>query len=156
MSQRKKVLVIGLDCAPPELVFEQWRDELPNFRRVMDDGVWGKLESCIPAITVPAWSSMMASKDPGTLGFYGFRNRGDHSYSKNTLANSNTVKTDRVWDILSRAGKKVITVGVPQTYPPKPVNGIQVGCFLSPSTRNPDRPLYLSRVCDERDRGNCW
>ncbi len=140
MSQRKKVLVIGLDCAPPELVFEQWRDELPNFRRVMDDGVWGKLESCIPAITVPAWSSMMASKDPGTLGFYGFRNRGDHSYSKNTLANSNTVKTDRVWDILSRAGKKVITVGVPQTYPPKPVNGIQVGCFLSPSTRNPDRP----------------
>ncbi len=88
MSRRKKVLIIGLDCAPPELVFDQWRDELPNFKRVMDDGVWGKLESCIPAITVPAWSSMMSSKDPGTLGFYGFRNRGDHSYEKNTLANS--------------------------------------------------------------------
>ena len=36
MSRRKKVLVIGLDCAPPELVFDQWRDELPNFKRVMD------------------------------------------------------------------------------------------------------------------------
>ncbi|HYL45206.1 MAG TPA: alkaline phosphatase family protein [Ktedonobacteraceae bacterium] len=140
MSRRKRVLVIGLDCAPPELVFDQWRDELPNFKRVMDDGVWGKLESCIPAITVPAWSSMMSSKDPGTLGFYGFRNRGDYSYEKNTLANSNSVKTDRVWDVLSRAGKKVITVGVPQTYPPKPVNGIQVGCFLSPSTKNYERP----------------
>ncbi len=140
MSRRKKVLIIGLDCAPPELVFDQWRDELPNFKRVMDDGVWGKLESCIPAITVPAWSSMMSSKDPGTLGFYGFRNRGDHSYEKNTLANSSSVKTDRVWDVLSRAGKKVITVGVPQTYPPRPVNGIQVGCFLSPSTKNPDKP----------------
>ncbi len=140
MSRRKRVLVIGLDCAPPELVFDQWRDELPNFKRVMDNGTWGKLESCIPAITVPAWSSMMSSKDPGTLGFYGFRNRGDHTYEKNTLANSNSVKTDRVWDILSRAGKKVITVGVPQTFPPKPVNGIQVGCFLSPSTNNPQRP----------------
>ena len=140
MSRRKKVLVIGLDCAAPELVFEQWRDELPNFKRVMDDGVWGKLESCIPAITVPAWSSMMSSKDPGTLGFYGFRNRGDYTYSKYTLANSNSVRTDRVWDVLSRAGKKVITVGVPQTYPPKPVNGIQVGCFLTPSTKNPERP----------------
>src|SRR6266700_4484636 len=140
MNRRKKVLVIGLDCAPPELVFEQWRDALPNFRRVMDDGVWGKLESCIPAITVPAWSAMMSSKDPGTLGFYGFRNRGDYSYEKHTLANANSVKTDRVWDILSRAGKQVITIGVPQTYPPKPVNGIQVGCFLSPSTTNPDRP----------------
>jgi predicted AlkP superfamily phosphohydrolase/phosphomutase len=137
---RKKVLVIGLDCAEPELVFEQWREELPNFKRVMDHGVWGKLESCIPAITVPAWSSMLSSKDPGTLGFYGFRNRADHSYEKNILANANSVQTDRVWDILSRAGKKVITIGVPQTYPPKPVNGIQVGCFLSPSTKNYDRP----------------
>lgn len=140
MSQRKKVLVIGLDCVEPALVFEQWRDELPHFKRVMDGGVWGRLESCTPAITVPAWSSMMSSRDPGVLGFYGFRNRGDYSYEKQTLANANSVKVDRVWDILSRAGKKVITIGVPQTYPPKPVNGIQVGCFLSPSTTNPERP----------------
>ncbi|HLG60524.1 MAG TPA: alkaline phosphatase family protein [Ktedonosporobacter sp.] len=140
MSQRKKVLVIGLDCVEPTLVFEQWRDELPHFKRVMDGGVWGRLESCTPAITVPAWSSMMSSRDPGVLGFYGFRNRGDYSYEKQTLANANSVKVDRVWDILSRAGKKVITIGVPQTYPPKPVNGIQVGCFLSPSTTNPERP----------------
>ncbi|HZO72971.1 MAG TPA: alkaline phosphatase family protein [Ktedonobacteraceae bacterium] len=140
MSQRKKVLVIGLDCVEPTLVFEQWRDDLPNFRRVMDGGVWGRLESCTPAITVPAWSSMMSSRDPGVLGFYGFRNRGDYSYEKQTLANANSVKVDRVWDILSHAGKKVITIGVPQTYPPKPVNGIQVGCFLSPSTTNPERP----------------
>jgi predicted AlkP superfamily phosphohydrolase/phosphomutase len=150
MNGRKKVLVIGLDCAAPELIFDQWLDELPNFKRVMDNGVWGKLESCIPAITVPAWSSMMSSKDPGTLGFYGFRNRGDYSYEKNTLANSNSVKVDRVWDILSRSGKKVITVGVPQTYPPKPVNGIQVGCFLSPSTKNPERPYtYPAFVMQE-------
>ena len=150
MRRRKKVLVIGLDSASPELVFDQWRDDLPNFKRLMDDGVWGKLESCIPAITVPAWSSMMASQDPGTLGVYGFHNRGDYSYQKNILANSNSVKADRVWDILSRMGKQVITVGVPQTYPPKPVNGIQVSCFLSPSTRNPDRPFtYPASVMQE-------
>lgn len=140
MKRGKKVLVIGLDCAAPELVFEQWREELPNFKRLMDNGVWGRLESCIPAITVPAWSSMLSSKDPGSLGFYGFRNRSDYSYERNMLANANSVKVDRVWDILSRAGKQVITVGVPQTYPPRPVNGIQVGCFLSPSTTNPRRP----------------
>jgi predicted AlkP superfamily phosphohydrolase/phosphomutase len=150
MIRKKKVLVIGLDCAVPELVFEQWREVLPNMGRVMDNGVWGRLESCIPAITVPAWSSMMAGKDPGTLGFYGFRNRGDHSYESYTLANSLSVKTDRVWDILSRAGKKVITIGVPQTYPPRPVNGIQVGCFLSPSTKNYHRPYtYPAGVMHE-------
>jgi len=41
MNRRKKVLVIGLDCAPPELVFDKWLDELPNFKRVMDDGCGG-------------------------------------------------------------------------------------------------------------------
>ena len=60
MNRRKRVMVIGLDCALPELVFEQWRDDLPNFKRLMDHGTWGKLESCIPAITVPALSAILA------------------------------------------------------------------------------------------------
>src|SRR5213080_104534 len=132
MSRRKKVLVIGLDCAPPELVFEQWRDDLPNFRRVMDEGVWGKLESCIPAITVPAWSSMLSSRDPGVLGIYGFRNRADHSYDKMTTAMSPAVKHKRVWDYLSDAGKTSVVVGVPQTFPVKPLNGYLISDFLTP------------------------
>src|SRR5712691_6995080 len=147
MSRRNKVLVIGLDCAPPELVFDQWRDILPNFKRVMDDGVWGELESCIPAITVPAWSCMMSSKDPGTLGFYGFRNRKDHSYDGLTFATAEKMKEDRVWDILSRAGKHVVVLGVPQTFPPSAVNGEMVGCFLSPSTES--RYTYPDALKDE-------
>ena len=31
-----KLMVIGLDCAAPQLVFEQWRDELPTLHRLMD------------------------------------------------------------------------------------------------------------------------
>jgi predicted AlkP superfamily phosphohydrolase/phosphomutase len=128
-----KVFVIGLDCAEPTLVFDRWRDQLPNFRRLMDHGVYGNLESCTPAITVPAWSVMTSSKDPGTLGIYGFRNRADHSYDKMNIATGSAVKEDRVWDILSRSGKQVNVVGVPGTYPPQPVNGCLVGCFLTPS-----------------------
>lgn len=150
MQQRTRVLIIGLDCVPPELVFTRWRADLPNLRYLMEHGVWGSLESCIPAITVPAWSSMMASKDPGTLGFYGFRNRGDYSYDRQILASADSVRTDRVWDLLSRAGKKVITIGVPQTYPPRAVNGIQVGCFLTPSVHNPARPYtYPAAIMQE-------
>ena len=128
-----KVFVIGLDCGEPTLVFDRWRDLLPNFRRLMDHGVYGNLESCTPAITIPAWSVMMSSKDPGTLGIYGFRNRADYSYDKMTIATGSAVKEDRVWDILSRSGKRVNVVGVPGTYPPRPVNGCLVGCFLTPS-----------------------
>jgi len=132
----RRVFVIGLDCAPPEHVFQAWRHELPNLNRLMSRGAYGKLESCMPCITVPAWSVMTASKDPGQLGIYGFRNRADRSYDKMSIATGSAVHEDRVWDILSRAGKHVNVVGVPGTYPPRPVNGNLVGCFLTPSTKS--------------------
>lgn len=131
-KRKKKVMVIGLDSAAPQLIFDQWLDRLPNIRSLMGRGAYGPMRSCDPPITVPAWASMMSSKNPGRLGVYGFRNRADYSYDNLSIATSNAIKEDRVWDILSRAGKKVILIGVPQTYPPKPVNGIMVTCFLTP------------------------
>src|SRR5262245_34676707 len=106
---------------------------MPNISRLSADGMWGPLESCCPPITVPAWSSMLSSRDPGELGFYGFRNRGDFGYEELQTANSNLVKEPRVWDILSEKGKKVNVIAVPQTYPTRQVNGNMVSCFLTPS-----------------------
>ena len=131
-----KVFVIGLDCGEPSLVFDRWREHLPNLSRLMAGGTYGELTSSVPAITVPAWASMMSSKDPGQLGFYGFRNRADHSYERMNIATAAMVKADRAWDILSRAGKQVVVHGVPQTYPVKPVNGCLISSFLTPSTRS--------------------
>ena len=128
-------MVIGLDCAEPELVFRRWLDYLPNIRSLIDQGAYGPLRSCDPPITVPAWAVMTSSKKPGTLGVYGFRNRADYSYDKHIIANSSAIGVDRVWDILSRQGKRVILIGVPQTFPPKPVNGILVGDFLTPDVK---------------------
>jgi predicted AlkP superfamily phosphohydrolase/phosphomutase len=133
-TKPSRLLVIGLDCAAPELVFDRWRRELPNLNRLMSRGAYGRLRSCIPCITVPAWSVMTSSKDPGVLGIYGFRNRADYSYDRMTIANGSAVKEPRVWDLLGEAGHKVVTVGVPGTYPPRPVNGAQISCFLTPQT----------------------
>jgi predicted AlkP superfamily phosphohydrolase/phosphomutase len=133
---KRKMLVIGLDGAPPELVFEKYHDELPHIKRLMENGAWGKLQSCHPPITVPAWTAMMSSQDPGQLGCYGFRNRVDHGYGPMRIATSRSVQALRVWDILSQAGKQVVVIGVPQTYPVNRVNGVMVSCFLAPSTQN--------------------
>jgi predicted AlkP superfamily phosphohydrolase/phosphomutase len=150
LGRRKKapkVFVIGLDCAPPELLFDAWRHSLPNLKRLMDGGAYGELQSCIPAITVPAWACMTSSKDPGTLGFYGFRNRSDYSYDNRYIATSRAIQEKQVWDILGEAGKQCIIVGVPQTYPVKPINGYLVSSFLTPTTTNPNiqwtHPLSL-------------
>jgi predicted AlkP superfamily phosphohydrolase/phosphomutase len=143
----KRVLVIGLDSAPPKQVFEEWVDELPHIKSLMEQGIYGELESTIPAITCPAWMSMMTSKNPGQLGFYGFRNRKGHSYDEMWIANSRYVREDTVWDILSRRGLKVGMVGVPQTYPPKPVNGFMVTSFLTPGIES--QYTYPDELKDE-------
>lgn len=129
-----KLAVLGLDCAAPQLVFDQFRKDLPHLSALMEGGLYGELESTHPPITVPAWSCMMSSRDPGELGFYGFRNRKDYSYDGYALANSTAVRVPRIWDYLGREGLRSILLGVPQTYPPRPIRGEMVTCFLTPST----------------------
>ncbi|MCH7698484.1 MAG: alkaline phosphatase family protein [Chloroflexi bacterium] len=130
------MVVLGLDCAAPQLVFDQFKDELEHLPKLMEQSVWGELQSVVPAITVPAWACSMTSRDPGELGIYGFRNRKDHSYDGLRIADSTAVKEDAVWDIIGRAGQEVILVAVPPGYPPRRVNGVSVGCFLTPNTKS--------------------
>jgi predicted AlkP superfamily phosphohydrolase/phosphomutase len=127
-----KILVLGLDCAAPELLFGY--DDLPNIRRLMESGAYGRLESVIPPITVPAWMCMTTSQDPGTLGIYGFRNRADHSYDGLKIASARSITAPAIWDHIAREGKRSIIVGVPPGYPPRKINGIAVSCFLTPDT----------------------
>ncbi len=129
-----RALVIGLDCAAPQLLFDRWLDELPTIRSLTERGSYGVLRSCDPPITVPAWACMTSSRNPGALGVYGFRNRRDHSYDGLAFATSRSIRAPRVWDHLSERGRPVIVLGVPPTYPVTPVNGVMVSCFLTPGT----------------------
>jgi len=127
------IVVIGLDGVPPGLVFDTWRDRLPNLQRILQRGLWGPLRSCHPPITVPAWASMFSGRDPGQLGLYGFRERRGDRASLPRLADASSIGAPRVWDLLSSAGWRSVLLGVPQTYPPPRVNGFVVSCFLTPS-----------------------
>jgi predicted AlkP superfamily phosphohydrolase/phosphomutase len=131
----KKVMIVGLDCAEPSLV-EAWRDDLPTLDGLMRRGAYGRLTSVIPPITVPAWSCMMASRTPGDFGVYGFRNRSDHTYDGAFIADSTAIGAPRLWDLVGRAGGSSIVLGVPGTYPPKPLRGVMVTCFLTPSVES--------------------
>ncbi len=126
-----KILVIGLDCAAPEILLGDER--LTHIRRLMEIGCYGRLESVIPPITVPAWMCLTTSQDPGSLGVYGFRNRSDYSYDGLTIVNAKAIQELAIWDQLAREGKKSILIGVPPSYPPRKVNGLCVGCFMTPN-----------------------
>ncbi|MFP3946900.1 MAG: alkaline phosphatase family protein, partial [Archaeoglobaceae archaeon] len=129
-----KAFVIGLDSAPPELLFQEFVDDLPHVRSLLKSSIYGSMKSCIPAITIPAWMVMATGKSPGELGLYGFRHRKSGSYTNIWIAHSLMVKEKAVWDYLGEKGKKSILVGVPPSYPPKPINGHMVSCFITPDS----------------------
>lgn len=131
-GKKRKILVMGLDCATPELVFDKFKAELPNLSKLIDNGVSGKLRSTIPPITIPAWLCMTTGKTPGKLGLYGFKHRKKFDYNNMWIANATAIDFETVWTILGKHNKKSIIVGIPPSYPPYKINGCMVGCFLTP------------------------
>jgi len=132
MNNKPKVLVIGLDSMPADGLFEKHKNELPNLKKLIENGVHGILKSCHPPITVPAWMVMMSSRDPGQIGVYGFRHRKGFSYNESWYTTSKAIKEVRIWDIIEKHGMSSCLVGVPPTYPPIKINGNLVSCFITP------------------------
>ena len=130
-----RLALIGLDCADPVLLRELLPD-LPTLRELAENGSFARLRSVDPPITVPAWMCMMTGKDPGELGVYGFRNRRDHSYGGLRIVNSAAFAgAEPVWDTLGHHGIRSIVLGVPGTFPPRPIAGALVSGFLTPDTQ---------------------
>jgi len=129
----KKFLVIGLDSAPAQIVFDR-RDELPVLKELIENGLYGLLRSSDPPITIPAWMVMCTGRDPGRLGLYGFRHRKDYSYKDIWIATSQSIEEKAVWDWIGERGGQSCLVSVPPSYPPRAINGNLIGCFITPGT----------------------
>lgn len=127
-----RVCIVGLDCLSPRLLFDNYWELLPNFRRLAADSLTTELMSCDPPITVPAWAAMLTGTDPGSLGVYGFRDRADHGYHTRRLASSLSYHQPPLWTILSQHQIRSRLLGIPQTYPPKPMLGYMVTGCLTP------------------------
>ncbi len=130
----KKLVIIGLDCAEPSLVFDRLASSLPTFRKLAAAGFAARLRSTDPPVTIPAWISMLTAKDPGQLGLYGIRNRISYEYDSLRVSTSNDVHVPHVWDVMSDHGKTSLLVGVPQTWPVKPLNGDCIAGIPAPNT----------------------
>jgi len=131
-TNNNKVLIIGLDGGTFTLL-QPWIDEgkLPNLKMIQKEGVSGELESTIPPITPPAWSSFMTGNNPGKHGVFHFVCK-DKTTGREVPINSRMRSGPTLWRILSESGKKVLVLNCPTTYPPEEVNGAMISCFLTP------------------------
>ncbi len=127
-----KVLVIGLDGATFDLL-KPWMAEghMPFLKSLIDGGAHGDLESTMPPLTAAAWVSFATGVNPGKHGLFDFVFPRNGSYDV-LVANPKLRDAEPVWSVASRHGKRVGIVSVPMTYPPEPVNGFMLSCFMTP------------------------
>ncbi len=130
---QSRVLMIGLDSATFNLI-EPWAAQglLPNLARLMQDGAASRLASTLQPTTAPAWVTFMTGMNQGKHGLYDFVRRRADKYSLD-VTNGSHVAAPLMFETLSRLGQRVITVNIPYSYPPRPVNGIMIGGPFAPA-----------------------
>jgi predicted AlkP superfamily phosphohydrolase/phosphomutase len=120
MAAERRVLVIGLDGVPWDLV-RRWTAEgvMPVLASLIERGAGGPLASTVPPTSAPAWSSFLTGMNPGKTGVWDFLGRADGSYRFPPV------------DARGRSGTVVI-FNVPMTWPVEPVDGVMVSGWMTP------------------------
>jgi predicted AlkP superfamily phosphohydrolase/phosphomutase len=146
----QRVFVIGLDGATFDLL-DPWIAEgrLPFLQKFLQGSSYGRLESTIPPISPPAWTSFMTGVNPGKHGIYDFMAFKPNSFEK-VLVNSTHIRSKRFWDLAGEKGKKSIILNIPLTYPPHRVDGVMISGIPLPPKGQFIYPEEMERELEEK------
>lgn len=120
-----RVVVVGVngmewDVLRPLLL----QGELPNLARVIKNGTYGKLQTVSAPNCPRVYSTLFTSTRPEEHGVTGFIVGG-------ITANTNMLKEEPIWSILSKNDVTVGMANVPATFPVMPVNGYMISGMLT-------------------------
>ena len=129
-----KAVILGMDGATWNVLNPLIEEgKLPNIKKLRDGGAWGKLNSTVPPLTPPAWTTAFTGKNPGKHNIFDFCKPGKDDYEMH-LTNSLDRQVRAVWNTVSEAEGKVLVMNIPHTFPPEKVNGAVVTGFGTPET----------------------
>jgi predicted AlkP superfamily phosphohydrolase/phosphomutase len=129
---RRPVLVLGLDAACLEVVEPLCAaGRLPHLDAWRRQGHWAPLRSSVPPVSFPAWSTFLTGLGPGQHGIFDFTQKVAGAYRVGFVNASHRVGAS-IFERVSRAGGRVLALGIPATYPPEPVRGLLVSGFDAP------------------------
>src|SRR3954471_5664481 len=112
-----RAVVLGLDGATWDLLLPLAdRGVMPNLKRALEQGRQGRLQSCLPPYSSPAWMSISTGKNPGSHGIFDFWEAGKPGERR--LVSSRSAKGKKLWQLVDDAGKVAHVLAVPVSYPP--------------------------------------
>ncbi|MDP6964010.1 MAG: alkaline phosphatase family protein, partial [Planctomycetota bacterium] len=136
-TKRKRVVFAGIDGATFKIIDPMIADgKLPNLAAMQEAGTMGPLLSTNPPNSSLAWSSFMTGVHPGKHGIFFFREQRPGSYTR-PVVSLDSLQAPTVFKLASEAGKKVVSITMPLTFPVEEVNGCMIGGLLTPD-RNSD------------------
>jgi predicted AlkP superfamily phosphohydrolase/phosphomutase len=108
------------------------RGVTPFLGELVRRGTRAQLRSIVPALTPPAWTSLVTGKRPGKHGVFDFfqKEAPDSIYFQFT--SSQELRSATIWSLASDQDRRVISLNFPLMFPPPAVDGCVVPGGMMP------------------------
>src|SRR2546430_1563578 len=126
-----------LDVVRPLLL----EGKMPNLSSVIKKGAYGKLRTVSAPNCPRVYSTFFTSTKPEEHGVTGFIVGG-------ITANTNMLKEEPIWSMLSKNGVTVGMANVPATFPVMPVNGYMISGMLTRGKNCEDGVLCAPKLSE--------
>jgi len=141
-APRPHVVVVGvngmeLDVIRPLIL----KGDMPNLERIVNNGTYGKLRTVSAPNCPRVYSTIFTSTQPDEHGVTGFLVGG-------ITANTNMLKEEPIWSVLSRNDVTVGMANVPATFPVMPVNGYMISGMLTRGKNCEDGVLCAPKLSE--------
>src|SRR5579864_3815078 len=115
--------------------------KMPNLSSMIKKGAYGKLRTVSAPNCPRVFSTMFTSTPPEQNGVTGFIVGG-------ITANTNMLKEEPIWSVLSKNGVTVGMANVPATFPVMPVNGYMISGMLTRGKNCEDGVLCAPKLSE--------
>jgi predicted AlkP superfamily phosphohydrolase/phosphomutase len=139
---KPKVIMLGVNGAELDIILPLIvRGDMPNLARVMENGVYGRLKTVAAPNCPKAYSVIETSTPPDENGVTGFLVGG-------IPANTNMLKKEPLWSLLSRNNVTVGMANVPATFPVMKVNGYMISGMMTRGKGCEDGVLCAPKISE--------
>lgn len=126
---KRRLLIIGLDGVPIELLREYTRDgTMPVLKELLSHCPPVAMTASLPEISAVSWSGFMTGMDSGDHGIFGFTDLEDNSYRLRFP----DFRDLRRKPFFMMGGKPSVIINLPATYPARPMRGALISGFVAP------------------------
>src|SRR5437899_6982152 len=139
---KPRVIVVGVNGMEMDIIRPlMLKGQMPNLSKVIENGAYGKLRTVSAPNCPRVYSTLFTSTNPEEHGVTGFIVGG-------ITANTNMLKEEPVWSMLSKGGITVGMANVPATFPVMPVNGYMISGMLTRGKNCEDGVLCAPKLTE--------